>query len=143
MEAELVARRQGFDPDTGNLAVGHAEHRSIEGADACRPEADVVHGPDRVAELEEVPDAHGLVEDERQARDDVLERLLGGERDGDAPDAQPGECRGRIEPEIAKGRQPAGHDDQHVCDATRHAKERSRLAAGREAPPNVPLRRNR
>ena len=64
MEPEFVAHRQDLDADAGDLAVRHRQNRSIERADAGRPEADVIDGPDRLAELEDVPDSHGLVEDQ-------------------------------------------------------------------------------
>ena len=143
VKPELVARRQRFDAAAGNLSVGHAEHRSIERADACRPEPDVVHGPHRVAELEKVSHAHRLVEDQRKAGDDVLERLLGGERDGNAADPQPGERRRRIEAEIAK-RQRARRPARPARPPNRRATAASEVvsATGREAPAGRTLRRS-
>ena len=45
--------------------------------------------PVDLAHLQQIADSHGLIEDQRRAGDDVLERLLRRERDGDAADAEP------------------------------------------------------
>lgn len=84
MEPELVSSRQGFEARVRNLAVGHADDRPIERADARRAQADVIDGSHDVAHSQEVSDPDGLIEDRRCPRDDVLQRFLRGERDGDA-----------------------------------------------------------
>ena len=107
VEPELVARRQRLDVRVRDLAVGHADDRAIQCTDARRSQADVIDGPDGLAELEEVADAHRLVEDDRDAADDVLERLLRGERHGNAADAEAGERGGRIDAEVVQHHQHA------------------------------------
>ena len=71
-------------------------------ADARRPQADVIDRAGDVPELDEVADPHGLVEDDGQPADDVLERLLRGQRHRDAADAEAGESRGRIEADVVQ-----------------------------------------
>ena len=65
-------------------------------------------------DLEIVADLHRLVEDQRRTGDDVLERLLRRQRDGEAADAEAGEERRRVDAEVAQDRQHADRDHDHV-----------------------------
>ena len=59
-------------------------------------------------ELQEVSHAHRLVEDERQAADDVLQSLLRGQRNGDAANAESCERCCGVDPEVTEHvKQPA------------------------------------
>ena len=102
MEPETVAGRQRLDVHARNLAVRHADHRAIGRTDPRRAQADVVDGPDRLTNLQRVSDADGLVDEDRQPADHVLERLLRGECDGNTADPKAGERRRGIESEIAE-----------------------------------------
>ena len=70
--------------------------------------------PSIVPILQEVADPDGLIEDERRTGDDVLERLLRGQRDGDAADAEAGEDRRRIDAEVPQHREHATDHDHDV-----------------------------
>ena len=102
MQPELVARRQRLDVRVRNLTVGHAQDGPILGADARRSQPDVVDGADGLPEPDEIAHAHGLVDDDRHAADDVLERLLCGQSDRDAADAEAGERGGGIDPDVVQ-----------------------------------------
>ena len=114
MEPALVPGRQRFDVHVRDLAVRHAEDRPIQRPDARRAEADVIDGPDGVPELQDVAHAHRLVDKDGKAPDDVFQRLLRGQGDGNAADAQAGKRSRGIDAEVVKPRQPAGGDHQHV-----------------------------
>src|SRR3954467_1386033 len=53
--------------------------------------APIFSGSAAVSHLLRVAHAHRLVDDQRDAGDDVLQRLLRGQRDGDAADAEAGQ----------------------------------------------------
>jgi hypothetical protein len=96
--------------------------------DAGGAEADVVHGSHRFTELEEIANPNGLVEDERQPADHVLQRLLSCKRDGDAADSEPGEGRGCVDPQVMKHGQAPGRNDNHVGHAAPEPQQRRNLA---------------
>ena len=75
------------------MAVRHADQRAIERADARRAQSDVLDRADYFFHLEENPDPHRLVENQRGTGDDVFERLLRRQRDGDPANTEAGECR--------------------------------------------------
>ena len=114
MEPEFVARRDRLQADVGDMAVGNAHDRAVEGTDARRAQADVVNGAGDLAHLQEVSNPHRLVEDEGRAGDDVLERLLRRQRHRDPADAESRQ-RGRgIDAEVAKRHEQRHEDHQHV-----------------------------
>ena len=124
MEPELVARRQGLQRHVRDLAVGNADDGPIERPDPGRPQADVVDGADDVAHLQGVADAHGLIDDQRHAGDDVLQRLLGGQRDRDAADAEAGQGRRRVDGEEPQRGEEREEDDDDVGEPAHEAHQR-------------------
>ena len=135
-EPELVAIRKRLDVRRRNLPVGHAQDRPVERADARRTEPHAVNGPERISKLQEVTDAHGFVEDEREAADDVLQRLLCGQCDRDAADAESRQRRGGVDAKIRESRDAARADDQHVSDAPRESHQRDAFAQVRHVNPS-------
>ena len=122
LEPELVSRRDRFEAGVGDLAVRHAHDGAVERADAGRAQADVIDRAGDLTHLQKIAGGDRLIEDERRAGDDVLERLLRRKRHGDAADAEPGQCGCRIDAEMAQRRQDSGKDDQEVDHpAQRHA----------------------
>ena len=77
----------------------------------------MVHRAGDVAHLQEVADAHGLVEDQRRTGDDVLERFLRGEGDRDPAHAEPGEGGRRVDTEMAQRQEDRAEDNHNVYPA--------------------------
>ncbi len=91
----------------------------------------MVDGSSDLADLQDVPDANGLIEDQRRAGDDVLQRLLRRQRDGNTADAQSGQRGCRIDREVAEHDEEADQDDDQVDGPSEHAQQRgSRGAVG-------------
>ena len=129
MKPELVACRQRLDVHVRDLAVRHADDGAILCTDAGRSQADVVDGPDGLAELEEVADAHGLVEDDGEPADDVLERLLRGQRHGNASDAEACEGGGRIDADVVQHHEHARGDGHRIGEPAPEAQHGGDLGA--------------
>jgi hypothetical protein len=82
---------------------------------------------DGLAELEEVADAHGLVENDGDAADDVLERLLRSQRHGNASDAEACEGGGRIDADEVQHHEHARGDGHRVGEPAREAQHGGNL----------------
>ena len=126
MKPVLVARRQRLQAHVGDLPVGDADDGAVGGANACGAEADVVDRSDNLPDLERIPDADRLIEDQRGAGDDVLECLLGRERHGDAADAESGERRRCVDAVVTEERQQPAEHQQHIDHAPADTQERRR-----------------
>jgi hypothetical protein len=81
-------------------------------------------GPDHVLDPHEVADAERLVDADRDRAEQVLHRLLRGEGERDAADAEPREEARHLEPELV----------QHRDEADREQRVVRELAAEREEP---------
>ena len=123
MKPELVPRREGLEACIRDLTVGDADDGAIEGANTRRTQADVVDRAESLPHLQNVSDAHGLVEDQRGARDDVLEGLLGGEGHRDASHAESSQHRSRVHAEAPKRDEDTCEDHQQIDDPARDAKQ--------------------
>ena len=120
----MRSRRPKFSScKRGELGVGHRDHGAIGRADARRVEADLLDGAGLVAEAAEVADAHRLVGEQRQAAEEILERLLGAESDGDAADAESGEQRRDVEAEAAEHADDREGDDHPLRHLARRRDE--------------------
>ena len=95
----------------------------------------MVHRAFRLSDLQEVPHLHRLVEDQRGAGNYVFKRFLGGERHGDATNADPGERWRRIDAEMPQHDAQSHQDVDEVGDATQHPQERmdGRAIAARDS----------
>ena len=101
MKPEFVPGGECLEAGARELAVGDGHDRAIERTDAGRPEANVIDGALDVPHLEKIAEANRLIDDERAAGDDVLERLLGGKGDRNPADAATGQRRRGSAAEVA------------------------------------------
>ena len=83
----------------------------------------------------EVADAHRLVGDKREAADEILDRFLRAERNGDAADAESREPGGHIEAERVEDGDAGDRGDDELDAAAEEpdGRERPELAALRHA----------
>ncbi len=116
------------------MAVGNAHDRAVEGADARRAQADVVNGTGDLAHLQEVSNAHRLVEDQGRAGDDVLECFLRRQRHRDPADAESRQRRRGIDAEVPKRHEERHEDHEHVDAAPPDSQQGNRRGVGRGKP---------
>src|SRR5271157_4341911 len=116
MEPKLIAGRVCFDAHGCDLAVGNAHYGSVESADADGAEANLFDRADRVAHFQEVSHSYDLVEDQRNAANDVLQRLLRGEGNRDAADTESSQSSGDLYTEEVQNYEHACEDKQYVDD---------------------------
>ena len=97
--------------------------------------------PEMSAHLQKVSGGDRLIEDERRTGNDVLERFLRCERDGNATDAEAGQRRCRVDAEMAQRRQDPDEDDEEIDASARDVHERFRCASTgpRKRPDDVGL----
>src|SRR5271165_3099432 len=93
-EENLVAAAEVFDVNAGDGAVGNGDQGSFIGADAGGAQADIFDCASAIAEAAIVADADHFVAENRDAAEQILNRLLRTETDGQPANAQAGE-RGR------------------------------------------------
>ena len=84
----------------------------------------MIHRAGDFAHLQEVSRRNRLIQDERCPGNDVLERLLGRKRDGDAANAKTGKRRRRIDAEMSQSREHPDEDDQDVHGPAQDANHR-------------------
>ena len=89
MIPDPVAPGEVLDLEVGELRVRDGDDGAVERAHPRRAQPHLFDGADRPPETTELPDAHRLVGVERDAADEVLQRLLRRQRDGDPAHAQP------------------------------------------------------
>ena len=102
-EPQPIAHGERLDPLVRELAVGDRDDGAVERADPRRPQADLLDRADKVVQLDEVALTHRLVDADRERAEQVLERLLRRERDGEAADAEAGDQAGDRDPELRQG----------------------------------------
>src|SRR5690606_15417177 len=93
------------------LAGRDHQQLAVELAHLDEAEADVLHRAGLAAVRDEVAHADGVVEEQEQAGDDVLDEGLRAEADGQPGDARAGQQRPHVEPELAQD-----HDGRHAPD---------------------------
>ena len=128
-EPEAVALGEVLDLDRRQLRVRHAHHRPLEGADAGGAQPDVLDGPHPGAVAAEVPDADRAVQAERHPAEEVLDGLLGRERQRDAAEAEAGHDPRDVEAEVLEQAENAERDDEHLGGAAAEVEHRDRGAA--------------
>ncbi len=82
-----------------DLGVGDRDQVAVEGADSSESKADRLDRTEVALEADQVAQGKGLVGVNRQRREQVLERVLGGQGHGQSDDAQPGQDRRQLGPE--------------------------------------------
>ncbi len=101
------------------LRVGHDQGDVVVGADDRRPRPDLRHVPDDLSDLDRVTDLDGPLDQDHEARDEVLHDVLEPEPEAD-PERPPehGERR-RVDPErLQRDEHPEEEDDvaEHTAD---------------------------
>ncbi len=94
------------------LRVGDRDDRAVEGAHLGRAQADILHGSHLVAEATEVPFRHGMIPDDHEIAEDVLQALLRRQRDRDPAHAEARNQRRHIEGREAVDGHEEGEDTQ-------------------------------
>ena len=85
------------DQGGGHHRVGDRQQRVVERSQPGRAEADALHQPLRTLDRDVLADPEGVLADQEQRPEEVLERILGRERCGQADQAEPGqELRERL-----------------------------------------------
>ena len=128
VKPELVAARQVLDLPAHDGAVRDADDRALVGPQARRPQRHVLDLAELSSDAAGVAHRHRLVGEHREAGEDVLEALLGRERDDEAADAESRQRRRDVDPEDG---QREDQDDQEGHPPQRPAAERERGPAGR------------
>ncbi len=111
-----------------DLVVREDHHLVVHCPDPRAPERDLLDGPEGVHEVDVVAHDEGPVEQDGDAGDEVLDRVLGREPERDSGDPEPGHERRHVDPELGEhgdggereDRQPDGPHDQ-LLDARVHA----------------------
>ena len=109
-----------------------------EAADPGRLDADPLDRARLVADGHEIADHERLVQHDRERREQVAQDVLGGERDRDAADAEPGDQRGDVEPEVVEDQQERDrpdHDAREQLDQVQRVGDRPVPA---RLPPGIP-----
>ena len=96
------------------LTSRHHEQLAIELANLDESESHVLDRPRVGPDPDQVPVAEGVVEEEEEARDDVLDERLGPEADGEPGDARACQERANIEPDHRQDRDD-GDGPDHVA----------------------------
>src|SRR5688500_9955099 len=101
-----IALTERLDAKVGQTPVRHLDDGTVERADVRRAKTDAFDRPLDVLELHPVAHSQNAVGRERDGAEEVLHRLLSGECDDDAADAEPREQRRHGIPELGE------HDEQ-------------------------------
>jgi arylsulfatase A-like enzyme len=126
-EADAIAGGVGFDTLLGQPAVRNADQGAIERAHACRSEPDRFHRPHEILDLDEVSLAKGLIDSEREGSEHVLDRLLRGECEGQAPHTEAGNQACHRIPELRQH----GHGGHRQHAGLEHTRAQWQERAGR------------
>src|SRR5262245_12953438 len=116
-QPDAVPHREVLDLDLGEVRVRDRQDRWLQGAQPRRPQPDVLHRADLVAEPAEVADANGLIDAESEPAEHVRDRLLRCERDRGAADPDAGEQPADVESRLLEDR----YDEEEEDGALRRA----------------------
>ena len=105
VDAHVAVHAVVDDGAVDDLLVGHHHVGVLARADARRAHLDLGHLACDVAGRDPVPDAEGSVQEDGDPRDDVGDRVLGGQAHRDARHAQARDRRGDVDAHL-----PGGHD---------------------------------
>ena len=86
-----------LDVHGGDGAVGNGKLGAGVGTNTSGTQADVFDGPGPIAEAAIVADTNDFVGQNGDAAEEIFQRFLCGERDGNAADAQAGEHGSQVE----------------------------------------------
>ncbi len=106
------------------IGIRHGDEGPLQRADPRGAQTDLLHGADLVAVLAEIADSNGPVGEQADPPDQVLERLLGGQRDGDAADAEAGQGGRDVHTQASENRENADQEDHDLGEAGRRRQDR-------------------
>ena len=112
------------DCGVGHPRVGHGDQRVGECANPGGAEADLLDSSLDVAHDHPVANLEGLIGQDRRAAEQILERVLGSQCDGDATDAETGDQRGDVDVEVLQDEYRADRADE---DLARGPRQRNQL----------------
>jgi len=98
------------------VAVGDRDLLSRQGADARGLDADLLDSAALIAKHDEVANLERTVEDDGERGEEIAQHALGGECNGDAPDAQAGDQSGYVEAEVLEDEQKRKRPDRNTYD---------------------------
>ena len=85
-----------------------------------RTQADVLHYSGAIAKPANIPDTEDLISENGDAAEQVLDRLLRPEADGETPDSETGEGCAHVEAQIAQYSKNAEDEDKGFQDTLAH-----------------------
>ena len=118
------ARRDVGDERAGERLVGDADQRRVVLADPRRAEADLLDHARDPLDLDLVADLERGVGEEDDRAEKVGHRVLGGEREREAADPEPGQRPEHVDAHVADDEHAADDGEEHL---ERLAQERDRL----------------
>ena len=113
-EPHPIALREVLERHAGERAVRDADDGPIERAHPGGAQTDLLDRAHLTSVPEEVAHPHRPVGEQRDAPEQILERLLGGERHRDAADAEAGHRRRHVHAEGAEDAEQPHHDDDDL-----------------------------
>src|ERR1700733_1679563 len=141
MEPELVPCGEIFQLQVRHLPIGDADQCPAASTDSRGTQANVFYGAECVAYLQHVSRLHHAVEDDRDSTQDIFQRLLSGECDGNSTHPEPGQRGGGVQAEVVQAEKQAEEDNQHIeysAAQTKHGSS-AHIAAAHQAKPDVVL----
>ncbi len=128
VDPQRVLLRMIHDPVRDHLRVGQHHDLVAHGPDAGRPQRNLVHLPVLAVHHDVVAHPEGFVDEDGDARDEVLHRVTRGKTDGDTGDREPGHERRNVHAQLAEHHGP---DEDESYDAVAPLEEalQSRLDA--------------
>jgi hypothetical protein len=116
-----VLRLVAHAPD---LAVRDVPDRPVDGTQARRPQAHDLDDPGGLADVDRVADAELVLNQDEDARQEVLDQALRAEADRHPDDARAGEQRTEVDAELIEHHEAGDHPDDEARDAAQHGCER-------------------
>jgi hypothetical protein len=108
-----------------DVAVGHVPDGAVDAAQPRGAQADGLDGAGRGGvEVDDVADAELVLDEDEDARQEVLDQRLGAEAQRDADDAGAGQQGRQVDAELAEDHQPGDDEDDEARDAGENAAQR-------------------
>ena len=97
MKPESVTQGEVFQAHRRQLTIGNGHNGSIQRPDTRRTNADIFDRSKELAHPAHIAHVYWLIRNHHDATEQVLDRFLGAEANGQAADAQPGERGSEID----------------------------------------------
>ena len=112
-----------------DLAEGDGVQRPVMVAELHGADGDGLDRPGHVADVDVLPLAEGVVDEEEHPGDDVPDKGLGAEADRHADDAGPGQQGRHVDADLAEHGQRRENDDDHLAGAAHERHDRAEAGA--------------